>query len=73
MRCENCKPRSDERLRRPPRARRGLVWTCERCGAPIGTLPGTATTAGDGTRARLTRFGLAITGEPLLERKREGP
>jgi len=71
MRCENCvKTRSDERPGRRPRARRSLVWTCERCGAPIGALPGTATTAGDRTRAQLTRFGLAITGDPLLERKR---
>jgi len=28
--------------------------------------------AGDGTLAQLTRFGLAITGDPLLELKREG-
>ena len=72
MRCENCKTRNDERLRGRPRARRSLVWTCERCGALIGALPGTATTAGDGTRAQLTRFGLAITGDPLLEVKRGG-
>ncbi len=72
MHCENCKTRNDERLRRRPRARRSLVWTCERCGALIGALPGTATTAGDGTRAQLTRFGLAITGDPLLEVKRGG-
>ena len=70
MRCENCKTRSDERIERRPRVRRSLVWTCGRCGAPIGALPGTATTTGDGTRAQLTRFGLAITGDPLLERKR---
>jgi len=28
--------------------------------------------AGDGTLAQLKRFGLAITGDPLLELKREG-
>jgi len=28
--------------------------------------------AGDGTLAQLARFGLAITGDPLLELKREG-
>lgn len=72
MRCENCKTRSDERLERRARARRSRVGTCERCGAPLGALPGTATIAGDGTRARLTRFGLAITGDPLLELKRRG-
>jgi len=68
MHCENCKTRSDERLRRRPRARRSLVWTCERCGAPIGALSG----RGDSTLAQLTRFGLTITGDPLLELKREG-
>ncbi len=68
MRCEHCKTRSDERIERRPRARRSLVWTCERCGAPMAPLPGTA----DGTLAQLTRFGLAITGEPLLELKRRG-
>src|SRR2546428_64718 len=41
MRCENCvKTRSDERPGRRPRARRSLVWTCERCGAPIAALHG---------------------------------
>jgi len=72
MRCKNCKTRSDERIERQPRARRSRVRTCERCGAPIATLPGTATATGDGTLAQLTRFGLAITGDPLLELKREG-
>jgi hypothetical protein len=28
--------------------------------------------AADGTLAQLSRFGLAITGDPLLELKREG-
>jgi hypothetical protein len=72
MRCENCKTRSDERMERRPRARRSRVRTCERCGAPIGALPGTAAAARDGTLAQLTRFGLAITGDPLLELKRKG-
>ncbi len=71
MRCENCKTRSDERIERQSRARRSRV-RCERCGAPIAPLPDTAAATGDGTLAQLTRFGLAITGDPLLEVKREG-
>ncbi len=42
------------------------------CGAPILPLPDEALGAGDGTLAQLKRFGLAISGEPLLELKREG-
>jgi len=48
------------------------VATCERCGAPILPLLDLTLGAGDGTLAQLTRFGLAITGDPLLELKREG-
>jgi len=42
------------------------------CGAPILPLPDQALGANDGTLAQLKRFGLAITGDPLLELKREG-
>jgi len=35
-------------------------------------LPDMMLGAGDGTLAELTRFGLAFTGDPLLELKREG-
>jgi len=45
--------------------------TCEGCGAAILTLKGVAVGVGDDTLARLARFGLAITGESLLEPKRE--
>jgi len=48
------------------------VPTCERCGEPILSLPDLMLGAGDGTLAQLARFGLAITGDPLLELKREG-
>jgi len=48
------------------------VAKCERCGAPILPLPDLTLGAADGTLAQLTRFGLAITGDPLLELKREG-
>ena len=45
---------------------------CERCGEPILSLPDIMLDAGDGRLAQLARFGLAITGDPLLELKREG-
>jgi len=48
------------------------VATCDRCGQPILSLPDIMLGAGDGTLAQLARFGLAITGDPLLELKREG-
>jgi len=45
--------------------------TCARCGAAILTLEGVAVGVGDDTLAQLARFGLAATGEPLLEFRRE--
>ena len=72
MRCKDCMKRSTERTKRPRPTRRGKVANCERCGAPIIPLPDLTLGAGDGTLAQLTRFGLAITGDPLLELKREG-
>jgi len=72
MRCKDCKKRTTERPKRPLRTRRRPVATCERCGAPILPLPDLTVGAGDGTLAQLARFGLAITGDPLLELKREG-
>ncbi len=47
------------------------MMTCERCGAAILTLGGVAVGVGDETLASLARFGLAMTGDPLLEPKRE--
>jgi NAD-dependent SIR2 family protein deacetylase len=72
MRCKNCKKRRDERTKRPRDPRQHRVATCDRCGEPLVPLAGMALGAGDGTLAQLARFGLAITGEPLLELKREG-
>ena len=72
MRCKHCKTHRSERNKVPRRARPSRVATCERCGAPILSLPDIMFGAGDGTLAQLARFGLAITGDPLLELKREG-
>ena len=72
MRCKDCKKRSLETSKRPRPARRGTVARCERCGALILPLADVTLGAADGTLAQLSRFGLAITGDPLLELKREG-
>jgi len=48
------------------------VAICEQCGAAILTVPRIEVGTCDGTLAQLARFGLAITGEPLLEFKHEG-
>jgi biotin transporter BioY len=45
---------------------------CDQCGAAIVMLTGLALGVGRGTLSQLARFGLSITGEPLLELKREG-
>jgi len=72
MRCRDCRTRTDERVKRPRTSRRHPAAKCDVCGAPILPLPDLALGAGDGTLAQLKRFGLAITGDPLLELKREG-
>ena len=72
MRCQDCKERITERANRPRPSRQRPAVKCERCGAPILLLPELTRGAGDGTLAQLTRFGLAVTGDPLLELKREG-
>ncbi len=72
MRCKDCRTRANERVKRPRTSRRHPAAKCDRCGGPLLPLPDTALGAGDGTLAQLTRFGLAITGDPLLELKREG-
>jgi hypothetical protein len=45
---------------------------CERCGAAILILAGVAVGVGNETLALLARFGLASTGQPLLEPRQEG-
>lgn len=72
MLCKDCMRHISERTQPRRPVRRRPVGTCERCGAPILTLLDLPLGAGDGTLAQLARFGLAITGDPLLELKREG-
>jgi len=72
MRCKDCEKRNNERAERPRPPRRRPAARCERCGAPIVPLPEVTPGGGDGTLAQLTRFGLAVTGDPLLELKRKG-
>jgi len=73
MRCKHCAHRSDEgNKRQRSTRRRSCVAICEQCGAAILTVPRIEVGTCDGTLAQLARFGLAITGEPLLEFKHEG-
>jgi len=72
MRCRFCKTHRSEQSKPQRRARPSRVAICERCGQPILSLPDIMLDAGDGRLAQLARFGLAITGDPLLELKREG-
>jgi len=46
------------------------VSRCEQCGVTIITLMGVRLGVGAATLAQLGRFGLAVTGEALLEPKR---
>jgi hypothetical protein len=72
MRCKDCSTRSNGTTAQARRARRGRVLKCEKCGAPIlPELRESGLNAGDSTLDHLTRFGLAITGAPLLEPKPE--
>lgn len=70
MRCKDCSTRSHTATARPRRT--GRVARCVQCGAPMyRTLPEIGADAVEGTLAQLARFGLAITGAPLLEPKPE--
>ena len=70
MLCKDCRKRSTVRTKRRRATRPGKVAICGQCGAPI--LLDLTLGPDDGTLAQLARFGLAITGDPLLELKREG-
>jgi hypothetical protein len=68
-----CKPCEDRipggSMTRRPRSS-SCVTRCEQCGATIVMLMGVSLGVGNATLAELARFGLAVTGEPLLEPKR---
>jgi len=53
--------------RRPAQA--SSLATCEWCGAALQASRDALREVRDGTLAQLARFGLAITSEPLLERR----
>lgn len=72
MRCKDCRKRTNEGIKRARASRRRPAAKCDVCGAPVLPLPDEALGAGDGTLAQLKRFGLAVSGDPLLELKREG-
>ncbi len=70
MLCKPCEDRTPggSVTRRPRSA--SCVTVCEQCGVTIIMLRGVRLGAGGATLARLARFGLAVTGEALLEPKR---
>ena len=70
MLCKPCEDRTPggSVTRRPRSA--SCVTVCEQCGVMIITLRGVRLGAGGATLAHLARFGLAVTGEGLLEPKR---
>ena len=71
MLCTRCEGNAQgARIPRRRDARCGPV-PCDRCGAAILTLAGIAVGVGNETLASLARFGLANTGQPLLEPRPE--
>lgn len=66
-RCEDARRRPGDW---PQFANGSRIRTCERCGVAILTLEGVVVGVGDDTLAQLARFGLAATGELLLEPQR---
>jgi hypothetical protein len=70
MLCKPCEDRipGGSMTRRPGSG--SCVTQCEQCGATIVTLQGVSLRVASATLAQLARFGLAVTGEPLLEPKR---
>jgi hypothetical protein len=72
MLCTGCEGEAQgARMSRSHEAGCGLVF-CDRCGAAILILAGVAVGVGDETLAYLARFGLANTGQPLLEPRDKG-
>jgi hypothetical protein len=71
MLCKPCQSEAGRHTTRRSPGERCRTATCDRCGAAILMLEGVAVGVGDGTLARLARFGLASTGQPLLETSRE--
>ena len=72
MRWTDYEKRSNETTKHHRLTRRGGIAACERCDVPTLAQPGLTVGASGGTLAQLARFGLAITGDPLLELEREG-
>jgi len=72
MYCERCRApgangNEGQRSRRRARGAR-----CARCGARLSTRPAALSEEKVDTHAHLARFGLAITGDPLLELRHRG-
>src|SRR5690348_148732 len=72
MYCERCRKPGDDGPAGAPSPRRARASRCARCGVHLAPRPDAPADGTVGTRAQLARFGMAITGEPLLEVKRKG-
>lgn len=71
MLCQGCQNETGDQATPRSSAARSQTATCDRCGAAILMLEGVAVGVGDDTLAHLARFGLASTGQLLLETSRE--
>jgi hypothetical protein len=72
MLCQRCKARVWSGATRRYAEERSGTLTCHGCRAAILMLDGVAVGVGDETLAQLARFGLASTGQPLLESPLKG-
>lgn len=71
MLCNGCQSEPGGQAMRRSHDYRCQAAKCDRCGAIILMLEGVPVGVGDGTLARLARFGLANTGHPLLAASRD--
>lgn len=67
MRCQRCQGAAPGRGTKPSGAHGARILVCESCGSTILILDGVTLTVRDAMLSRLAGFGLALTGDPLLE------
>jgi len=72
MYCEQCRMPGATGNEGQGRRRRGGAARCARCGARLSARPAALSEGTVDTLTHLARFGLAVTGDPLLELRRTG-
>jgi hypothetical protein len=70
MYCERCRTPGAKGSEGERSRRRAGAAHCARCGARLSARPAALLEATVDTKTHLARFGLSITGDPLLELKR---